>query len=369
MNYDSTLDHAEDDNSTAVLRSEPKDYYKEIMTVDPDLAESIKSIERLTKAIVESENVLFPVSKNSFGKDVYHRTRLGDEVLKSMQFIFGICYNYPIYRFNPYVELFIRHVLERKSENHESIYDLYYSRGCGYWRNKTDVLNECIANLRKEAQGSRFKRIIADYQRGPDKNYKGLVEYINELFERYSKLLVIRIDLHYGADICHAVTYQKAQEDRERFFNNMRSNALFDHLISCTWRLEFGLIKGFHYHMLLFFNGSEVCRDVFKAQKIGEYWRDVITKGQGTYYNCNAEQEEYGEHCGIGMVTYKDAPKRANLLNKVCRYFIKPDYYIRVIEPNVGRTFGRGEMPEPKIDQRGRPRKNRQEGHHRTATY
>ena len=142
--------------------------------------------------------------------------------------------------------------------------------------------------------------------------------------------------------------------------NNMRSHELSKHLLGYAWRLEYGSLKGFHYHTFFFFDGSKKREDVNIAKMIGEYWVNVITKGRGLYYNCNAKKDQY-KHCGIGMINDSNTELRQGL-EIAARYLTKQDYYAKMDfndkDGKKARTFGKGEITKPKSS-RGRRRKTR----------
>jgi hypothetical protein len=79
----------------------------------------------------------------------------------------------------------------------------------------------------------------------------------------------------------HLVTLQEVKANFYQLLSNKRHNAIFDDLVGYVWKLEYGDLKGYYYHLILFFKGSEVKCDFKKGREIGEYWRDVITKGRG----------------------------------------------------------------------------------------
>jgi hypothetical protein len=195
------------------------------------------------------------------------------------------------------------------------------------------------------------------------KNYQSMINYIDNLFTRYGRLLVIRIDLAYRKDVdvrfmnTNEVyeAYWQAKTDREHLFRNTRTNQIFDDMVGYVWRLEYGEDKGFHNHMIFFFDGSQVREDISIAKMIGDYWENVITQGRGLAYNCNAHKEKY-ERCGIGMISWKNFELIANL-KLAAQYLAKPDEYISAFMTDIdmGRTFGRGTQRE-KTETRGRPR-------------
>lgn len=192
-----------------------------------------------------------------------------------------------------------------------------------------------------------------------DKNYQSILHYIDNLFSRYARLMVIRLDLGYRKDAMIDLelyqAYWQAKYDKEHLFNNMRTNQIFNHMVGYIWRLEYTEQKGFHYHLIFFFDGSKVKEDISHATMIGEYWVKSITEDSGLYHNCNLHKEKY-TYCGIGMINYYDTVL-INNLKYLAQYLVKPDDDMIAFmnSMNIGRTFGRGTLKQ-KTETRGRPR-------------
>jgi hypothetical protein len=235
-----------------------------------------------------------------------------------------------------------------------------------------DQLSEVLLEgIKHETKSREFKKKLNNYNRMPIKNFKSLKNYIDGLFAVYARLLVVRVDLSYGLKDRLSITeeeayeeYLQAKKDRESLFYNIRSNELFKHLVGYAWKMEYGLDKGFHFHILFFFDGSQVHKDIIIARMIGEHWEKDITGGKGLYYNCNAFKADYKENLGIGMINHFDMELRENLINEAAAYLVKTDLYSRVIirdqagkkgKMDNARTFGRSEI-KAKTHNRGRPR-------------
>ena len=43
---------------------------------------------------------------------------------------------------------------------------------------------------------------------------------------------------------------------------------------------------------MFIFKGHKVRKHKYRAEQIGRYWQEVITKGDGAYYNCNTKEYE-----------------------------------------------------------------------------
>lgn len=189
-------------------------------------------------------------------------------------------------------------------------------------------------------------------------NLTSLETYLNRLFDVYSRLLVIRIDLHFDYDYDAWRDITMAKKHLDDLFNNMRHNMLFKHKVGHVWKLEHGQSRGNHFHVVLFFDGHYVQRDEWLSHQISRYWVDVITKGYGTFDNCNANKDRYTDPC-TGVIDYRDTAKRQCLLHALS-YLAKEDETIRQLPwpsaPGRLRTFGHGAMPPINVRRVGRPR-------------
>lgn len=250
-----------------------------------------------------------------------------------------------LYKLEPYIELAVQQM------EAAGFYDAHWQYKKLVQCGDVEVLNDCVGKIRQKAKSKQFQSSLKNYQRSSNKNYKELTEYVDALFERYSRLLVLRVDLGYQKQ--HSKTkLAEAKQDREHLFRNTRSNKLFDGMVGYVWKLEHGPEKGFHYHMMFFFDGAKVREDGTLVKRIGRYWLDMITKGRGVYYNCNADKSRY-KSCGIGMVDHRDSLMRDTLTSLAVPYLTKTDLYMKL--QTIGRGMGKMERPRQK-DSRGRPR-------------
>ncbi|QWL80762.1 inovirus-type Gp2 protein [Aeromonas hydrophila] len=196
---------------------------------------------------------------------------------------------------------------------------------------------------------------VKNFQRGPAKNYNGLVRYTNILTARYARLLVIRIDLSFLELYREGVSLEEFFEYREKLLGDRRYRPFLKDIVGHAWSLEYAKKTGYHYHMLFFYDGSKHREDITIGMGIGEQWKK-ITGGKGRYYLCNHKKGSY-RFCGIGVVDYHDRIACENL-NKAIAYLTKPQLFAKVtgfLEARV-RSFGRGVLPKMS-PRKGRPRR------------
>lgn len=179
-------------------------------------------------------------------------------------------------------------------------------------------------------------------------------KYVDALQERYSKLCVARIDLHYKKEENNKVnlTLNDANKQIDRLLANRRNNSIFEDNVGYLIKAEYGEDRDIHFHTFFFFNGQKVQKDIIKGEDIGKYWCENITDGKGTYYNCN--RNNYKDNA-TGMLDYSNVGKRRNL-DKAMEYLAKEGQSIDALKENEkDRAMRRGTMPKKK-GKNGRPR-------------
>jgi hypothetical protein len=192
---------------------------------------------------------------------------------------------------------------------------------------------------------SKDKRRRASYEK-----------YVDTLQDKFSKICVVRVDLHYKKDETNKanITLKEANKDINRLLNNRRNNSIFDNNIGYLIKTEYGEDRDIHFHAFVFYDGQKIQNDIVKGEKIGKYWGVNTTDGKGTYYNCN--RNDYGENHAIGMLNYKDVEKRRKL-NDAMAYLVKDEQSIELLKENKkDRAIRRGTIPREKGNV-GRPRK------------
>jgi hypothetical protein len=284
---------------------------------------ALVTIEDIVKAILLKDD---SVLRHDFQKYFLNVSRL-------YHFAYRPCYEY-----SAHVELFFSCFLSLSSK-YEHTNDYLSSF------RQSDMLHEFIALVYSEGNQPEFKNKIYRNKEKSRRNYNRAAEYIDALFNYQDKrLLVLRIDFSYAQEYISQITVDQAKKDLEHFLNNRRGNhTLFNHWAGYIYKLEWGLQKGIHFHLVIFYKGSKRWKDVYLAQEIGEYWRS-ITDGRGIYWNCNADKHSYPD-LGIGMVHIDDAEKRQILLERVIGYLTKSEQYLRAKKLNKERCFVTGIMP------------------------
>ncbi|WP_426118064.1 YagK/YfjJ domain-containing protein [Pseudomonas sp. DSP3-2-2] len=317
----------------------------------------VANVVATTKLIASSSGALFNTLKGGAKQE-----RKIKSLAASVKAAISIDYDkfdtlFPHSELNPYFRIFKKQVQAlglNLLEEHKLLHPVSEEE----LDNSTVKLNQFVDKVRQAAKEQAFVKEIRHHARNSNKNQASLNAFIDKLFYHKSKLRVIRVDLEYGRehrlDSDAPITYQETVRHREVLLNDLRVRLYKGSFVGYVWKLEYGLMNTFHYHMLIFLDASKVRGDINAGWKIGRHWEEVVTEGKGRYWNCNANKSSYRE-CGIGEIPHSSPELMANL-KKAASYLVKADYYIRSAIPEGGRAFGKGaEIPKVKSN-RGRPR-------------
>ncbi len=327
------------------------------VTVEDGLLGQLKLIEPLAVEIIGSDEQLFAAVKRTDGKLAFKASSTGKRLLKVLsngQSEFTYCF--PVHELNPYVDLLFSCAGRVASP-------LLFSNATRVHSSEVlktvEILSGLVADIRRAALGHDFKSLVRNFSKAASKRAKSLDAYIDALFERHSRLVVIRLDLSYESGLFRQKeslqeSLLQVKHDWAKMQRDLHKGVPIKGLLGFACKLEYGHRKGFHFHLLAFYDGAIYRKDVVLAKLLGEHWQNVVTKGKGHYFNCNNQQWKY-RHRGIGVVGHLDTDLIRNLKDRVASYLTKVDYWVR-LSPGRGRSFFRGNMPKLKSVKRGRPR-------------
>lgn len=210
--------------------------------------------------------------------------------------------------------------------------------GCHYL-SFAHSMNTLVARVRQLTNEPDYQRKAHDHRYQAQKNTEKLEDYIRAVMNKYSRTVVVRIDLHYLSIVDPLLRIEHLYADLATLLKTRERNPIFKHETGYAWTIEQGKDKGFHIHTAFFFNGAHVRSDWHKAVEIGELWFK-ITGGRGYIFNCNADKAKYGENLGIGIFNRTNSQSIDKVV-KAVNYLTKDSQSPR-IKPTRARTFGTG---------------------------
>lgn len=337
------MHYAEQAAPFAAIEESAIDLTEDQVTITSDHTQiaQLNQIHQTIEKVIRSKMQLFHVGKN----DQLELTRLGKEFLSLPMY----ASRYALADYHPYIALARR------------AYDQFEISEYKSWPwspitvvNLTNRLNEAIQWIRAEAKSPRFQEARIKHMHLSNKNYRSLKSYVDSLQAKHAKLLIIRLDLYLTKKV--RSEEQIAHADLERYRRHFLRRISTDYcaaMVGYVWKLEYGLERNHHYHLMLIFNGNELKSDNKISHSLGKLWSDKVTQGRGSYFSCNSQKGRY-RYCGIGMLEHRDAEKRA-ALDRACQYLTKTDFFVKYHLPEGARSFGKGTV-DMVVKTRGRRR-------------
>jgi hypothetical protein len=326
---------------------------RKVTIVGSNYASPLVDIDKFVHKVLATKNLAFDIEQTKAGQFTVKALHLA----KYYKFILAYqsCYS-KIYWYSEHVELFFKCVKILGLWGYPLGKPNQITTGTG----KPDAqhFNDLITLIREQSKIPEFLFKLHRRIKNSQGNNLSAKDYVNALFEKHSKLLVVRVNAGYQTDFRKSITLKQVQKHIRRFLNNWRNNKLFENCVGYIWKIEMGDMKGLHTHFALFFNGNLLDNDEYIGQQICDYWDYVITKGEGICDNSNRHKKEYelrNCHIGIGMIEHHDLIKRNYLLENI-EYMTKTIQFIKLKNSPKTRTFGRGSMPKIPETPLGRPR-------------
>ncbi|PVX97659.1 inovirus-type Gp2 protein [Paraburkholderia unamae] len=228
-------------------------------------------------------------------------------------------------------------------------------------------LNTVVDEIRREGHSEAFRDWKGRLLRQPNENEERLWSLVLACLSVNHHINVLRVDLGYAQYYCdrelsgeNAIEYPDVRAHRialrrflKRDLKKYVKNPAACRGMAFAIKMEFGLDKTYHFHVIVILNGDVVGQDASVAQAICDYWQEVITGGKGGAYNCN--RAIYTD-CGIGSIRYHDEEKLDNLKTIVVPYVTKVDYYVSMTKPEGHRSFWMSHPPKIEAKRRGRKR-------------
>lgn len=300
---------------------------------------SVQYVNNVIRLVDNLMNTAHPVFKvlDQRGAKVVRMDHLGQRVLMLSKGAAGWYERHlPLYRINPLFSLFKRFLGPFSAINGTPL------------ASDVGLLNKAVEKLRAFRQSPALKRRLANMRRCRLDNELSARKLCAAVRSEFRRTLVVRIDLGYvsvrrdGKGYGAApVTFAKARRDRDKFLAKLRKGPDSKYVVGYVWKMEYGIDKGYHFHIAVFFDGQYRCRDIHLANRLGALWKTLATDGLGTFFNCNLRKEKY-ERSGLGMAHCGDHEKWHNVVEYAIGYLWKADLFLRFRTPGKLRAFGVG---------------------------
>ncbi len=189
-------------------------------------------------------------------------------------------------------------------------------------------MNLLVVKIRQLTREQRYRRRKDDRRYQTRKQEGRVTDYTDAVLDRYARTVVVRVNLYYHKASQARQRVEHVFNDLDRLIAERERNPIFDHETGYICSVEQGQDRGYHIHAAFFFNGAEVCRDIYKARQIGDLWARM-TRGAGYFDSCNQDKGRYRDRLGVGVIYRNDQEVRAHV-HYAMHYLVKDDQHLRL---------------------------------------
>ncbi|WP_447874546.1 putative zinc ribbon protein [Serratia fonticola] len=192
-----------------------------------------------------------------------------------------------------------------------------------------------IQNLRVEYLDNTHQQALAHWLQKGYQNRLAACRWLSELHTSSPSFAMVGIELAYQQT---DTPLARITEDLQHFLRDIHTQNKLTHAIGAFWHLEYGKLKGYFVHVIVFFPIEQSDTGPALAALMGEYWQQTVTQGNGRYYANEAEQGEYRYPGCLSVL-----PQRGDTLNEVkwvLTAMTEMDFCARLVLPKELSAFG-----------------------------
>lgn len=318
--------------------------YKLHATPATQVAQYAISVQRIALDIVSTNELPFEWRVHKDGYVELFLDSLGDLILGLLIRIDRdeFADSFPLYEFNPLWGRLLTMIDERQliAKARSPIWKQDGEALCSL----VDDLNLFIHDFRQECRSDQFASLLKGYMNRSSKNEHALRQLIDGAFERCSRIMAVRMNVGYKTypDLLPngqwSIELDTAIAHRETLMQVLK-HAFRDSLISCAWKLEHCLEKGYGFHLLLLFDASKHSDDIAAGKAIGEAWDGEVTKGAG--FNCcyNVSKGKLNFDY-LGVISRRHTKIIRLFTDRVVSYLAEGDYFMKIRSDMEDQAFG-----------------------------
>ena len=150
------------------------------------------------------------------------------------------------YHYSPEIEALAACLLQNPITDH-----YHFERVCNYPSTTTKhttieleqmrhFLSHFLQDLRERLLSPSCKLVINQQQSKANRSYRSMCKYVEALFAKQARQVVIRVDVGYGEDT--NITLEQFESDLEKLFEHTRTKPIFSYLNGFICKIEYGVI-------------------------------------------------------------------------------------------------------------------------------
>jgi len=176
---------------------------------------------------------------------------------------------------------------------------------------------------------------ITDWEYEPSKQYNDTVAKFNLMLKNTDHTPTIsRIDLSTASQPFNTNDLHLLSDSLDDLLRGIRNKKLPATIHGFIWHLQYLERKGFYYHCMIFYTGTDNETESEIIEEVMEYWKYTILRGKGTVSNCEDEFSHYRK-MGIGTHDFSNKHEFDQFCKNVLPMYSLIDQHFRLRIPDA----------------------------------
>lgn len=149
-----------------------------------------------------------------------------------------------------------------------------------------------------------YKQRVRTRKQKSTRMFSKALDVCSKSFALKSVIYCFRMEFGLNIDSDDRFNQHQAIRDRNEFLKHARDCSVFPEHTKYIWFLSYHQQKGFTHHFYILCDPNYVHNPDDMIDRIGRYWSETITNGEGTYFSCEDFVDEKSHlKLGIGVVS------------------------------------------------------------------
>ena len=196
-----------------------------------------------------------------------------------------------------------------------------------------------------EVNSREFSEVMGNRLRKESDNYLSLCKHIDRMFNKFTSLCVVEIELFHHVKkfgiLSHrpatSIEYVNARESRKVLLEHLENELFHDSLLDYAWKLSYHYSGSYSHKLMIFLDDAVKRKGIPVHQMIKDFWKtsvDVLGNYKYNTKNCN---DVYS------IVIHEDMNGLDELYLKAF-YMTQADHSLLSLMPNHDPVFGIGNL-------------------------
>lgn len=178
------------------------------------------------------------------------------------------------------------------------------------------AVNDLVRFIRARANTKEYLRRVYDLKYQASEKCDSIERFVAEAFARYSRSLVVRVDLGYVTSYQDKVNIEQVFDQVDAFCRAKETDEAFRGLVGYALAIEQGRERGYHIHFAAIFDGNQFQKDWPKGVGFARLWLQIVGNGNGAHI-CSYDSVRHPVR-GVGRFERDEPETHEGVVRTLC---------------------------------------------------